>query len=134
MKYTLTVNGMRTVIEADDPNMPLLYALRNDLGLHGPRFGCGLGQCGACTVHVDGKAARSCSGPVSTAANRKVTTLEGLGTPGQLMSAAAMLDEPWGDSDDEVREAMAGNICRCGAYQGIVAAIQQVRAFRPSAG
>src|SRR6185436_4855979 len=77
----LNVNGKAAKVTVDDPEMPLLYALRNDLGLHGPRFGCGLGQCGACTVHVDGKAVRSCSVPMSSVAGKKITTLEGLGTP-----------------------------------------------------
>ncbi|MGH6618017.1 MAG: (2Fe-2S)-binding protein, partial [Alphaproteobacteria bacterium] len=78
---SLTVNGASHRVEVDDPEMPLLYALRNDLGLKGPRFGCGLAQCGACTVHVDGKAVRSCVYPSSQAAGKKITTLEGLGTP-----------------------------------------------------
>ncbi len=148
MKYTLTVNGKRTVIEADDPNMPLLYALRNDLGLHGPRFGCGLGQCGACTVHVDGKAARSCSVPLSTAANRTVTTLEGLGTPaklhpvqqafieeqavqcgycinGMVMQAAALLATNRKPSDEQIRDAMQRNLCRCGTHTRILKAIRR---------
>ena len=148
MKYTLTVNGKRTVIEADDPNMPLLYALRNDLGLHGPRFGCGLGQCGACTVHMDGKAARSCSVPVSTAANRKVTTLEGLGTPaklhpvqqafideqavqcgycinGMVMQAAALLAANRKPTDAQIRDAMQHNLCRCGTHTRILNAIRR---------
>jgi nicotinate dehydrogenase subunit A len=77
----LHVNGQTVQISVDDPNMPLLYALRNDLGLHGPRFGCGLGQCGACTVHIDGNAVRSCITPLSSVGNRDVVTLEGLGTP-----------------------------------------------------
>jgi nicotinate dehydrogenase subunit A len=81
MKVTLNVNGKPASVMVDDPQMPLLYALRNDLGLHGPRFGCGLGQCGACTVHVDGKAVRSCMFPMSAAAGKKIVTLEGLGTP-----------------------------------------------------
>ena len=84
MKMTLNVNGKPAAITADDPQMPLLYALRDDLGLHGPRFGCGLGQCGACTVLVDGKAIRSCQTPVTTMAGKKIVTLEGLGRPGQL--------------------------------------------------
>ena len=79
--YTLRVNGRSRRVRVDDPQMPLLYALRNDLDLHGPRFGCGLAQCGACTVHVDGRAQRSCVFPVSKAANREILTLEGLGTP-----------------------------------------------------
>src|SRR6476620_9373214 len=134
MKYTLTVNGKRTVIEADDPNMPLLYALRNDLGLHGPRFGCGLGQCGACTVHIDGKAARSCSVPLATVANRKVTTLEGLGTPaklhpvqqafieeqavqcgycinGMVMESVALLATSKRPTEAEIKQALANNLC-----------------------
>ena len=78
----LNVNGKAVAVDIDDPDMPLLYALRNDLGLHGPRFGCGLGQCGACTVHVDGKAVRSCMTPLSSlGAKAKIVTLEGLGTP-----------------------------------------------------
>jgi nicotinate dehydrogenase subunit A len=148
MKYTLTVNGRRTVIDADDPNMPLLYALRNDLGLHGPRFGCGLGQCGACTVHVDGKATRSCLLPVAAAANRNVTTLEGLGTPaklhpvqqafideqavqcgycinGMVMQAAALLATNRKPSDEQIRDAMQHNLCRCGTHTRILKAIRR---------
>jgi hypothetical protein len=83
MKMTLNVNGKPAAITADDPQMPLLYALRDDLGLHGPRFGCGLGQCGACTVHVDGKAIRSCRMPLGAVTGKNVVTLEGLGTPGK---------------------------------------------------
>src|SRR5229473_264789 len=77
----LNVNGLTARVMADDPNMPLLYALRNDLGLRGPRFGCGLGQCGACTVHMDGNAVRSCITPLSLVGDRSIVTLEGLGTP-----------------------------------------------------
>src|SRR6266576_1457999 len=80
----LTVNGKRVPINYEDPQMPLLYALRDNLGLRGPRFGCGLGQCGACTVHLDGKALRSCVMPVAAVAGKKVVTLEGLATPGKL--------------------------------------------------
>ena len=80
MKVTLTVNGKTADVEVDDPNMPLLYALRDGLALRGPRFGCGLAQCGACTVHIDGKAMRSCVYPVSSVGKGKVTTLEGLGS------------------------------------------------------
>src|SRR3954468_23992315 len=80
-RLTLTVNGTPHAIEIDDPGMPLLYALRDELGMNNPRFGCGLGQCGACTVHIDGKVARSCSVPVSAVANAKITTLAGIGTP-----------------------------------------------------
>src|SRR5258708_39080487 len=81
MQITLHVNGKAQVIEIDDPGMPLLYALRDDLGLSNPRFGCGLGQCGACTVHVDGRAVRSCVTPAAAVAGRQITTLAGLGTP-----------------------------------------------------
>ena len=82
-RLTLTVNGNVQAIAVDDPDMPLLYALRDDLGLNNPRFGCGLGQCGACTVHVDGRPTRSCITPVSSIGERKITTLSGLGTPEQ---------------------------------------------------
>ena len=80
-KLTLTVDGKQRVIEVDDPDMPLLYALRDDLSLNNPRFGCGLGQCGACTVHIDGRAVRSCITPVSAVTDKKITTLAGIGTP-----------------------------------------------------
>src|SRR5215510_9442331 len=80
---TLHVNGKAVTVNADDPQMPLLYALRDDLGLHGPRFGCGLAQCGACTVLIDGNAGRSCSLPVGAMTGKKIVTLEGLGTPGK---------------------------------------------------
>ena len=84
VKLTLNVNGKPAAVNADDPQMPLLYALRNDIGLDGPRFGCGLAQCGACTVHIDGRPVRTCDYPVSKAAGRKVVTLEGLGKSGKL--------------------------------------------------
>src|SRR5271167_1326534 len=77
----LNVNGLTVSVTVDDPDTPLLYVLRNELGLHGPHFGCGLGQCGACTVHIDGEAVRSCMTPVSSVEDRKITTLTGLGTP-----------------------------------------------------
>jgi len=148
MKFTLTLNGKKAVIDADDPNMPLLYALRNDAGLHGPRFGCGLGQCGACTVHVDGKVARSCQVPISTVANRKVTTLEGLGTTGKLhpvqqafideqavqcgycingmvMQAAALLAVNRKPTDAQIREALEHNLCRCGTHTRILRAVRR---------
>jgi nicotinate dehydrogenase subunit A len=148
MKFTFTLNGKKAVIDADDPNMPLLYALRNDAGLHGPRFGCGLGQCGACTVHVDGKAARSCQVPISTVANRKVTTLEGLGSAGKLhpvqqafideqavqcgycingmvMQAAALLAVNKKPTDAQIREALEHNLCRCGTHTRILRAVRR---------
>ncbi|HEY1242793.1 MAG TPA: (2Fe-2S)-binding protein, partial [Bryobacteraceae bacterium] len=93
--YHFRLNGRATSVESWDPAQPLLYVLRNDLGLHGPKFGCGLGQCGACTVLIDGKATRACLTPVRQAANRSVTTLEGLGTPEQpdLVQAAFIAEQ-----------------------------------------
>ena len=154
MKVNLNVNGKKTVVDADDPEMPLLYALRNDIGLHGPRFGCGLGQCGACTVHVDGRATRSCVTPISAVANRKVVTLEGLATAqgrgiaakphplqqafideqavqcgycinGMIMQAAALLAVNSKPTDDEIKTALAHNLCRCGTHTRILRAIRR---------
>src|ERR1043165_7518873 len=128
---SFNLNGRPVTVQVDDPKMPLLYALRDDLGLHGPRFGCGLGQCGACTVHVDGKAVRSCSMPVSAVAGKKVVTLEGIGTPakphplqeafideqavqcgycinGMIMQAKALLDSNPHPTEDEIKAALAG--------------------------
>ena len=146
--FTLHVNGTSQRVIADDPQMPLLYALRNDLGLHAPRFGCGLAQCGACTVHVDGKAVRSCSFPIARAAGRKVVTLEGLGSTakphplqkafieeqavqcgycinGMIMQAKALLDRNKNPSEAEIKQALAGNLCRCGTHLRIVRAIKR---------
>jgi nicotinate dehydrogenase subunit A len=131
--------------------MPLLYALRNDLGLHGPRFGCGLGQCGACTVHIDGNAVRSCITPLSSVGNRGVVTLEGLGTPekphpmqqafideqavqcgycinGMIMEAAAFLTKTRNPSEEQIREALASNLCRCGTHLRILRAVKRAAA------
>src|SRR5687768_1058228 len=144
----LTVNGKSHDLRVDDPQMPLLYALRNDLDLHGPRFGCGLAQCGACTVLVDGRAVRSCRMPVAQAAGKKVVTLEGLGTPqrphplqqafiqeqavqcgycinGMIMEAAALLSTNKRPSDDQIRQALAGNLCRCGTHTRIIQAVKR---------
>jgi nicotinate dehydrogenase subunit A len=134
----LTVNGKSHDLRVDDPQMPLLYALRNDLDLHGPRFGCGLAQCGACTVHVDGKSVRSCRFPVSAAAGRKIVTLEGLGTPqrphplqrgycinGMIMEAAELLAKNKSPSEDQIREALANNLCRCGTHTRIIQAVKR---------
>jgi aerobic-type carbon monoxide dehydrogenase small subunit (CoxS/CutS family) len=142
----LYVNG--TTHEVDtDPSTPLLYALRNDLGLHGPRFGCGLGQCGACTVIIDGAAVRSCTIPVSQVRGQ-VTTLEGLSKNGkldplqqawideqvpqcgycqngQIMSARALLNRNPNPTDAEIRTAMEGTLCRCMTYYRIQAAIKR---------
>ena len=148
MKIPLTVNGKAVAINADDPQMPLLYALRNDLGLHGPRFGCGLAQCGACTVHVDGRAVRSCVMPVGSLTGKKVVTLEGLGTPGKphplqkafideqavqcgycingmIMQAAALLQTNRKPSEQEIKAALAENLCRCGTHLRIVRAVKR---------
>lgn len=147
----LRVNGQTAQISVDDPNMPLLYALRNDLGLHGPRFGCGLGQCGACTVHIDGSAVRSCITPLSSVGNRDVVTLEGLGTPekphpmqqafideqavqcgycinGMIMEAAAFLAKTRNPSEEQIREALASNLCRCGTHLRILRAVKRAAA------
>jgi nicotinate dehydrogenase subunit A len=148
MKFNFDLNGKPASITTDDPQMPLLYALRDDLSMHGPRFGCGLGQCGACTVHLDGKAVRSCSIPVSEAAGKKVLTLEGLGTPakphplqqafideqavqcgycinGMIMQAAAFLQTTRNPSDQQIRAALAENLCRCGTHLRIVRAVKR---------
>ena len=146
-EFTLSINGQDVVAKVDDPAMPLLYFLRNDLGLHGPRFGCGLGQCGACTVHIDGVAARSCVYPIG-AVKGKVVTLEGLGSPesphpvqrafideqavqcgycinGMIMEAAAFLDRTPKPSEEQVREALRSNLCRCGTHLRILRAVMR---------
>jgi xanthine dehydrogenase YagT iron-sulfur-binding subunit len=151
---TLTVNGQRQTL-AVDPRTTLLDALRERLHLTGTKKGCDLGQCGACTVHVDGRRVLACLTLAASVAQKEIRTIEGLGdddalhpmqqafldcdgfqcgycTPGQIMSAVALLDEPCGPSDDDVRELMSGNLCRCGAYPNIVDAIQHVRATRAS--
>ena len=148
MKMTLNVNGKPVAITADDPQMPLLYALRDDLGLHGPRFGCGLGQCGACTVLVDGKAMRSCVMSVADVGGKKIVTLEGLSGPGQLhplqrafideqavqcgycingmiMQAAALLQTNKKPTEQDIKAALAENLCRCGTHLRIVRAIKR---------
>jgi nicotinate dehydrogenase subunit A len=149
---SLNVNGKAVSINIDDPEMPLLYALRDNLELHGPRFGCGLGQCGACTVHVDGKAVRSCVTPLSSiAAGQKVVTLEGLGTiekphpvqkafideqavqcgyciNGMIMESAAFLTTNKKPSEADIKQALANNLCRCGTHVRIVAAVKRAAA------
>ena len=153
MPLTLNVNGRPLTLDVE-PRVTLLDALRERAGLTGTKKGCDHGQCGACTVHVDGRRVLSCmTFAVMLPSTAKITTIEGLGsgdalhpmqqafithdgfqcgfcTSGQIMAAAAMVNEPWGSSDDDVREAMSGNICRCGAYPGIVAAVQSVRGKR----
>jgi nicotinate dehydrogenase subunit A len=144
----LHVNGRATTVSVDDPDMPLLYALRNDLHLHGPRFGCGLGQCGACTVHIDGVAIRSCITPISTVGGGKIVTLEGLGTAekphpvqaafieeqavqcgycinGMIMQSAAFLDKNSKPSDEAITQELANNLCRCGTHLRILRAVKR---------
>ncbi len=142
----LVVNGKPQTVDAA-PDTPLLWVLREDLGLTGTKFGCGMALCGACTVHVNGQPMRACSTPVSFAAGKKVTTIEGLAAarlhplqqawiaeqvpqcgycqPGQLMSAAALLARKPKPTDADIDGAMANNICRCGTYQRIRAAIHR---------
>jgi nicotinate dehydrogenase subunit A len=146
-RKSLNVNGKAVTVDIDDPDMPLLYALRDNLALHGPRFGCGLAQCGACTVHIDGKAVRSCVTPLSSlAARQKVVTLEGLGSPqklhpvqkafieeqaaqcgycinGMIMESAAFLARNKKPTEAQVKEALAKNLCRCGTHARIVKAV-----------
>jgi nicotinate dehydrogenase subunit A len=147
----LKVNGKTHSVPVDDPNMPLLYALRDDLKLHGPRFGCGLGQCGACTVHLDGAAVRSCVLPVSAAVGKSIVTLEGLGTAekphplqtafiaeqavqcgycinGMIMQSAALLATNKHPSDEQIKQALAHNLCRCGTHLRIVRAVKRASA------
>ncbi len=146
MSVQLNLNGHVASVSVDDPDTPLLYVLRNELGCHGPRFGCGLGQCGACTVHIDGAAVRSCITPLSSVGDAKVVTLEGLGTPeapspvqkafiteqaaqcgycinGMIMQSTAFLATNKTPSEAEIRQALAGNLCRCGTHLRIVRAV-----------
>ena len=154
-RFEIHVNGARQRIEADGDS-PLLYVLRDQLGLHGPKFGCGLGQCGACTVHIDGQAVRSCVYPASAVGNRKVTTLEGLGSSakpsplqqafideqaaqcgycinGMVMQAADLLKRTPKPSEQQIREGLAMNLCRCGTHQRIVRAVQRASGQPPAA-
>jgi nicotinate dehydrogenase subunit A len=145
---TLHVDGAPRSVEIDDPDMPLLYALRDDLRLNNPRFGCGLGQCGACSVQIDGHTVRSCITPVSSVADRKITTLAGLGTPekphpvqrawieeqvnqcgycinGWILTAVELLDRNPKPSDAQIKEALNGLICRCGTQGAAVKAVKR---------
>ncbi|HEY7167323.1 MAG TPA: (2Fe-2S)-binding protein [Candidatus Binatia bacterium] len=146
-KIPLRVNGKAQTVDVD-PDTPLLYVLRDDLQLNGPKFGCGLGQCGACTVIIDGNAVRSCQMPVKAVNNRGVTTLEGLGSTkkmhpiqkafldeqavqcgycinGMIMSTKALLDKTPKPSDAQIKEALAGNLCRCGTHVRILRAVKR---------
>ena len=143
---SLTVNKRTVSLEAD-PSTPLLWVLREHLGLTGTKYGCGVGQCGACTVHIDGRPVRSCSTPVSRATGKEITTIEGLSPDrshpvqrawleievpqcgycqsGQIMSAAALLKSRPNPADEDINRAMSGNICRCGTYPRIRRAIHR---------
>jgi nicotinate dehydrogenase subunit A len=146
-KISLRVNGKTQTIDAE-PDMPLLYALRNDLKLNGPKFGCGLAQCGACTVIMEGTAIRSCVTPVTAAQNRAVTTLEALGSTkkmhkiqqafvdeqavqcgycinGMIMTTKALLDKNPKPTDTQIKEALTGNLCRCGTHTRILRAVKR---------
>jgi nicotinate dehydrogenase subunit A len=143
----ITVNGAAHEAQAE-PDTPLLYVLRNELGLNGPRFGCGLAQCGACTVLLGGRPIRSCVTPLAAATSAPITTLEGLGTaeqphplqsafldeqagqcgyciPGIIMSAAALLADQPTPTDAQIREALNGNLCRCGSHTRILRAVRR---------
>ncbi len=147
---TLVVNDRARTLDVD-PDTPLLYVLRNDLALRGPRFGCGLAQCGACTVLLEGAAIRSCVTPVSSVERRRITTLEGLGSVarphpiqrafieeqaaqcgycinGMIMTAKALLDKSPNPTDNEIKHALAGNLCRCGTHLRIVRAVRRAAA------
>jgi isoquinoline 1-oxidoreductase alpha subunit len=146
MAIAFTLNGAPRTVDVQ-PDMPLLWALRDVIGLTGTKFGCGMAQCGACTVHLEGQAVRSCSIPVSAVAGKRVTTIEGLSADGshplqqawvaedvpqcgycqsgQIMQAAALLATTPAPTDAEIETAMAGNICRCGTYSRIKAAIHR---------
>jgi isoquinoline 1-oxidoreductase alpha subunit len=132
---TFTINGSSRTFDGA-PDMPLLWYLRDELGLTGTKFGCGEGLCGACTVHIDGQAMRSCQVPMSGVANRRIVTIEGLSADasycqaGQIMQAAALLAETPRPTDAEIDAAMSGNICRCGTYQRIRAAIKRAAGGR----
>jgi isoquinoline 1-oxidoreductase alpha subunit len=153
---SLRINGKVQAIQASD-DVPLLWALRDILGLTGTKFGCGIAQCGACTVHLDGVAVRSCLLPIGSIGGRAVTTIEGVGeTPagksiqkawldlevvqcgycqsGQIMAAAALLASTPNPDDSDIDAAMAGNICRCGTYVRIRAAIKEAAALKQTAG
>ena len=148
-KYSFRVNGKPVSVESWDPGQPLLYVLRNSLGLHAVKFGCGLGQCGACSVLVDGKVARSCMTSVHQASGRSITTLEGLGTPGKLdpiqtafiaeqaaqcgyctngmiMAAKSLLTQTPHPTVENVKQALDGNLCRCGTHTRILSAVMTV--------
>src|ERR1700681_1366518 len=147
-RYSLTIDGQGHQVDVDDPDTPLLYVLRDELGMNNPRFGCGLGQCGACTVHLNGEPARSCITPLSSVQNTPVTTLAGIGTEekphplqtawvaeeaaqcgyclnGWIMTATALLRDHPHPTDTQIREGLAGLKCRCGAHVAMIRAIKR---------
>lgn len=153
--FELKVNGGASKVEVRDPDEPLLYVLRNRLGLTGAKFGCGLGQCGACTVIVDGEAVHSCTLPVARAAGKAIVTVEGLGTAdkphplqaalvaeqaaqcgyctaGIVMTAAVLLAKKPGATAEEARAALAGNLCRCGSHQRVLRAFERAAGRTPA--
>jgi nicotinate dehydrogenase subunit A len=153
-KLTLRVNGQTREVESDDPDVPLLYVLRNDLALTGTHFGCGLDQCGACTVLVGGRAVRSCVTPARSVAGQDIVTIEGLGSPdkpdplqaafiaeqaaqcgfctaGLVVTARALLSRTPRPSEPQIREALAGNLCRCGSHARVIRAVLKVAATNP---
>ena len=148
-KFSFQLNGRAVTVDSWDPAQPLLYVLRNSLGLHGPKFGCGLSQCGACTVLIDGKAARSCVTPVRQAAGHVIITLEGLGTPekpdpvqaafiaeqaaqcgyctnGMIMTVKSLLKQTPHPTLEQAKQGLAGNLCRCGTHTRILRAVMRV--------
>jgi nicotinate dehydrogenase subunit A len=145
-KYSFKLNGRAVTVDSWDPAQPLLYLLRNALGTHGPKFGCGLGQCGSCSVLIDGKLTRSCMTAIKQVAGHAVTTLEGLGTPekpdpvqaafvteqaaqcgyctnGMIMAAKSLLNQTPNPTTDQVKQGLAGNLCRCGTHTRILNAV-----------
>ena len=155
MATTFTLNGKSQTVDVS-PEMPLLWVLRDTLNLTGTKFGCGMALCGACTVHINGEAARSCITPVSSVAGKKITTIEGLSADGnhpvqqawiaedvpqcgycqsgQIMSAASLLAKKAQPTDADIDEAMRGNICRCGTYQSIRKAIHRAAQIKAKGG
>jgi len=152
MAFTVNVNGSDHSVEADE-HCPLLYVLRNDIELNNPRFGCGLAQCGACTVIVDGKAVRSCIAPISSVKGKKITTLEGLGTPehpdpvqrafideqafqcgyclnGWVMTTKALLGANPHPTEDQITDAFSGLVCRCGSHVSIFRAVRRAAGLK----
>src|SRR5580704_11122654 len=145
-RLALEINGSKQTVDAD-PQMPLLWVLRDLLNMTGTKYGCGIGLCGACTIHIDGAAIRSCQTPIATAAGKRIVTIEGLAQnglhpaqeawiaeqvpqcgycqPGQIMSAAALLSKTPKPTDDQIDSAMVGNLCRCGMYQRVRRAIHR---------